>query len=60
MTDLAALAAELLPGATWVGAPASGSPAARRSIAWVRVLRARVPAFDALVSARGQGATSGL
>lgn len=49
MTDLAALAAELLPGATWVGKrPAGGSAASGPSIAWVRVLRARVPAFDAL------------
>lgn len=44
MTDLATLAGELLPGAAWAGA---ASPAAR-PIAWVRVLRARVPAFDAL------------
>lgn len=44
MTDLVALA-ELLPGATWIGdRPAAGA----RQIAWVRVLRARVPAFDAL------------
>jgi hypothetical protein len=45
MTDLAALASELLPGATWIG---DRSSAAARQIAWVRVLRARVPAFDAL------------
>ena len=45
MTDLAALAAELLPGATWIGDRAA---AGARQIAWVRVLRARVPAFDAL------------
>lgn len=43
MTDLATLAAELLPGAIRLGEP--GPP---RPIAWVRVLRARVPAFDAL------------
>ncbi len=43
MTDLAAVAAELLPGARWVGEPQAG-----RAVAWVRVLRARVPAFDAL------------
>ena len=43
MTDLAALAAELLPGATWVAGERPSRP-----IAWVRVLRARVPAFDAL------------
>ncbi|MBI2781255.1 MAG: helix-turn-helix domain-containing protein [Chloroflexi bacterium] len=49
MTDLGTLAAELLPGSTWVG-DRSGGEAARgaRTIAWVRVLRARVPAFDAL------------
>ena len=45
MTDLGAIAAELLPGATWIGDRAS---AGARQIAWVRVLRARVPAFDAL------------
>jgi hypothetical protein len=45
MTDLAALAAELLPTATWIGDRAA---AGARQIAWVRVLRARVPAFDAL------------
>jgi PucR family transcriptional regulator, purine catabolism regulatory protein len=44
VTDLATLAAELLAGATPVGDAA----AATRPIAWVRVLRARVPAFDAL------------
>jgi len=44
VTDLAALAAELLPGGTWAG----GTSAASRQIAWVRILRARVPAFDAL------------
>lgn len=51
MTGLAAVAAELLPGATWVGSrdTASGTALARgRQISWVRVLRARVPAFDAL------------
>ena len=58
MTDLAAVAAELLPGATWLGHGAGGDEAAssdsnggdgaRRAIAWVRVLRPRVPAFDAL------------
>lgn len=48
MTDLAALAAELLPGATWIGGAGRGPAAGDRSIAWVRVLRARVPAFDAL------------
>lgn len=50
MTDLATLAAELLPGAAWLGDHRAGkpSPASLRPIAWVRVLRARVPAFDAL------------
>ena len=45
VTDLAGLAAELLPGAAWVAGRSAGR---RRPIAWVRVLRARVPAFDAL------------
>ncbi len=44
MTDLAALAAELLPTAE-LTAPGDD---AGRSIVWVRVMRARVPAFDAL------------
>jgi hypothetical protein len=44
LTDLATLAAELLPGASKL--PQGAAPA--RQIAWVRVLRARVPAFDAL------------
>ncbi|MEA2674864.1 MAG: PucR family transcriptional regulator, purine catabolism regulatory protein [Chloroflexota bacterium] len=48
MTDLAALAAELLPAAEWIGGAGRGPAAGGRSIAWVRVLRARVPAFDAL------------
>lgn len=51
MTDLAAVAAELLPGASWIGprrVAGARSAAAGRPIAWVRVLRARVPAFDAL------------
>lgn len=45
MTDLVALASELLPGATWIGDKGAANA---RQIAWVRVLRARVPAFDAL------------
>ncbi|MEO5704303.1 MAG: helix-turn-helix domain-containing protein [Candidatus Limnocylindrales bacterium] len=50
MTDLATLAAELLPAASWVGEPPAraGAAHATRAVAWVRVLRARVPAFDAL------------
>ena len=49
MTDLLTLAADMLPGATWVGDRGNreATPGAR-VIAWVRVLRARVPAFDAL------------
>ena len=51
MTDLAALAEELFPSAARTHASAGrGAPSdkARRQIAWVRVMRARVPAFDAL------------
>lgn len=51
MTDLAALADELFPGAPRTAGGAPGSAAAgaeERQIAWVRVMRARVPAFDAL------------
>jgi PucR C-terminal helix-turn-helix domain len=48
VTDLAALAAELLPGAAWIGGASREPAAGARPIAWVRVLRARVPAFDAL------------
>ena len=51
MTDLATLAAELLPGAALADRlePSQGRTAGDgRAIAWVRVLRARVPAFDAL------------
>ena len=47
MTDLAALADELFPGASRTKATAGGASAAR-AIAWVRVMRGRVPAFDAL------------
>jgi purine catabolism regulator len=45
MTDLAALADELFPGAPRTE---PGAAAGARQIAWVRVMRARVPAFDAL------------
>ena len=45
MTDLAALASELLPNAAWIG---DRTAATARPIAWVRVLRARVPAFEGL------------
>ncbi len=44
MTTLAELGPAILPGARPVGARA-GAP---RAITWVRVMRARVPAFDAL------------
>ena len=44
MTDLAGLASAMLPGARSVGAASPAVPA----ITWVRVMRARVPAFDAL------------
>lgn len=44
MTTLASLAAAMLPGARPVGAPDTRAA----SITWVRVMRARVPAFDAL------------
>ena len=49
MTSLAELRAELLPAARPVW-PETGSPgkAAAVPIAWVRVMKARVPAFDAL------------
>jgi len=51
MTDLAALAAELFPGS--VRTPRAGRHTAGRDgrppqISWVRVMRGRVPAFDAL------------
>ena len=44
MTDLATLASELLPGTQLVG----GDGGSLRPISWVRVMRGRVPAFDAL------------
>jgi len=44
MTDLADVRAELLPAARPVGA----ASLAGRPISWVRVMKARVPAFDAL------------
>ena len=44
MTDLAQLASAMLPGARWAGARPGTAP----PIAWIRVMRARVPAFDAL------------
>jgi PucR family transcriptional regulator, purine catabolism regulatory protein len=44
VTRLVDLATELFPGARLIGTTAG----AERSIAWVRVMKARVPAFDAL------------
>ena len=44
MTDLADVRAELLPAAR----PANAASLAGRPISWVRVMKARVPAFDAL------------
>ena len=44
MTELAELQAELLPAAR----PAGAAGTEPRPIAWVRVLKSRVPAFDAL------------
>ena len=44
MTDLADVRAELLPSAR----PAGTASLAGRPISWVRVMKARVPAFDAL------------
>lgn len=44
MSTLAELRGELLPGARWI----AGERQPARQIAWVRVLRGRVPAFDAL------------
>ena len=46
MTTLSELAGALFPGARRVGARID--PASEAPIAWVRVMRARVPAFDAL------------
>ncbi|HUQ43098.1 MAG TPA: helix-turn-helix domain-containing protein [Candidatus Limnocylindria bacterium] len=59
MTDLAEVVGDLLPNATWAGDPTgaaagrgrvtgAGAPASLRPIAWVRVMRPRVPAFDGL------------
>ena len=50
MATVEALRAAILPGARWVanGPDESDSPARTRDLAWVRLMRARVPAFDAL------------
>jgi len=45
MTDIADLAADLLPGSTRIGDARSS---ALRPITWVRTMRPRVPAFDAV------------
>ena len=47
MTTVVDLVAAILPGARWVG-PSTAPDGATVAIAWVRVMRARVPAFDAL------------
>jgi purine catabolism regulator len=46
MATLDELRAAILPRARWVARAPAGSPA--RDLAWVRLMRARVPAFDAL------------
>src|SRR5688572_22675900 len=50
MASLAELRAALLPGARVVGegSGAGGGDVAALEIGWVRVMKARVPAFDAL------------
>jgi purine catabolism regulator len=46
MATLDELRAAVMPSARWLSRPAAGGP--RRDLAWVRLMRARVPAFDAL------------
>jgi purine catabolism regulator len=46
MATLDELRAAVLPRARWIARSPAGSPA--RDLAWVRLMRARVPAFDAL------------
>lgn len=50
MATLVELRSAVLPGARWLAAPPDAEPstAASLDLAWVRLLRARVPAFDAL------------
>src|SRR4051794_12393515 len=50
MATLEGLRLAILPGARWLanGPAEPGSPARDRDLAWVRLMRARVPAFDAL------------
>jgi purine catabolism regulator len=46
MATLDELRAAVLPSARWIARAPAGSPG--RDLAWVRLMRARVPAFDAL------------
>ncbi|HEX3428833.1 MAG TPA: helix-turn-helix domain-containing protein [Candidatus Limnocylindrales bacterium] len=46
MATLEELRAAVLPSARWIARPAAGS--STRDLAWVRLMRSRVPAFDAL------------
>jgi PucR family transcriptional regulator, purine catabolism regulatory protein len=46
MATLDELRAAVVPRARWIVRPPAGAPA--RDLAWVRLMRARVPAFDAL------------
>lgn len=50
MATLVELKAAVLPGARWLAAGPDDLPSSATSLdlAWVRLLRARVPAFDAL------------
>jgi purine catabolism regulator len=48
MATLDELRAAVAPSARWLSRPAAGSPGERVDLAWVRLMRARVPAFDAL------------
>jgi PucR family transcriptional regulator, purine catabolism regulatory protein len=50
VATLESLRAAVLPSARWLtpGSETAGSPARTRDLAWVRLMRARVPAFDAL------------
>lgn len=48
MTTLAELAAAILPGSREVDAADGAAAEASAHVAWVRLMRARVPAFDAL------------
>lgn len=48
MTTLAELTAALFPGAEIIGTVGASKAAEAPQVTWVRVMRARVPAFDAL------------